>query len=280
MTTPPFRVGHFTDHDALTGCTVILFAHALPTAVDVRGGAPGTRETDLLIPGALVQVADAILLTGGSAFGLDAAQGVMTFLAEQARGVPTSAGPVPIVPAAVVFDLAVGRAAWPMAADARLACESAVPPGEIGTGRVGAGVGTTTNKLANDTRPGGFGIGRQSVDANEVWAFTVVNAAGSVGGDDPRSALLATSEEIDERSSTTLVSVVITGQVDDRTRRRCAVAAHDAMARCIRPCHTIWDGDVVFVSSEAGHDVPPSDVVRFSVATELAVEAAIQTAVQ
>jgi L-aminopeptidase/D-esterase-like protein len=280
MSAPAFRIGHYTDRDALTGCTVILFDHPLPTAVDARGGAPGTRETDLLAPGALVQVADAILLTGGSAFGLGAAQGVMTFLAEHGRGVSTSAGAVPIVPAAVVFDLAKGKPIWPTPDDALAASRSAVRPEIAEIGRVGAGVGTTMGKLAGSARPGGFGIGRQSVDDIDVWALAVVNAAGSIGGDDSRPSLLRSLGPMDQRSSTTLIAVVIAGSVDDRTRRRCAVSAHDGMARCIRPCHTIWDGDVAFVSSEPGVDTAITDVARFSIATELAVEAAIVAAVQ
>jgi L-aminopeptidase/D-esterase-like protein len=109
------KVGHWSDDDALTGCTVVLFDRSAPAIVDVRGGAPGTRETSLLGPGDLVQSLDAILLTGGSAFGLAAADGVMRFLREQGRGVQTAGGPVPIVPAAVVFDLSVGKPRTPSA---------------------------------------------------------------------------------------------------------------------------------------------------------------------
>lgn len=111
MPLPLFRVGHDTDLDAVTGCTVILFGYALPTLVDVGADAPGTRKTDLLMPGAIVQVADAILLTGGSAYGPGAAHGLMFYLADRGRGVPSSAGPVPTVPAAAVFDVAVGQTA-------------------------------------------------------------------------------------------------------------------------------------------------------------------------
>ena len=117
MTTPDspidVTIGHATDDDAQTGCTVLLFSVPALCAVDVRGGAPGTRETDVLQPGNLVQRADAILLTGGSAFGLAAADGVMSYLREQGRGFPTSAGPVPIVPAAEIFDLGVGNPVAP-----------------------------------------------------------------------------------------------------------------------------------------------------------------------
>jgi len=145
---------------------------------------------------------------------------------------------------------------------------------------VGGGTGATTNKMVGPPRAGGFGVASRRVGEVVVWAFTVVNAAGAVDGTDPREQLLAASPLLDDRSSTALVSVVILGPADDRTRRRCAVAAHDAMARRIVPCHTIWDGDVVFVSSEPGSDVAPADVVRYAVATEMAVEEAITVAVQ
>jgi L-aminopeptidase/D-esterase-like protein len=272
-------IGHYTDAAALTGCTVILFDRPLPTVVDVRGGSPGTRETDLLSPGALVGAADAILFTGGSALGLGAAQGVVEALRDEGRGVPTAGGPVPIVPAAVIYDLAVGRPVWPTANDARAACHAAVAPSRCEVGSVGAGTGATTNKLEGSPRRGGVGIASRAVDDVLVWVLAVVNAAGSVGGTDPRAQLLAASPDFADRSSTVLVAVVILGPADDRTRRRCAVAAHDGMARVIVPCHTIWDGDVVFVSSQHGNDVAPADVMRYSIATELAVEDAIRIAV-
>jgi len=276
----PFGVGHYTDEAALTGCTVILFDRALPTAVDIRGGAPGTRETDLLSPGALVGSVDAILLTGGSAYGLGAAQGVMDVLRERGRGLMTTAGPVPIVTAAVIYDLAMGEPAWPGPLDARAACDAVMESSLAEVGRVGAGTGATTNKMVCEPKAGGVGIASRRVGDIIVWACAVVNAAGAVDGSDPRGALLEASPILDDRSSTALVSVVIVGPADDRTRRRCAVAAHDAMARKIVPCHTIWDGDVVFVTSEDGSHVSPTEVTRLAVATELAVEAAIVTAVR
>ena len=275
-----FGIGHYTDEVALTGCTVILFDQARPTAVDIRGGAPGTRETDLLSPGTLVGSVDAILLTGGSSYGLGAAQGVMDVLRERGRGVMTTAGPVPIVTAAVIFDLAIGKPSWPGPLDARAACHAVVDPTVAEVGRVGAGTGATTNKMVGTPKPGGFGIASRRVGDVVVWACAVVNAAGAVDGSDPRGTLLENSPILDDRSSTALVSVVIVGPADDRTRRRCAVTAHDAMARKIVPCHTIWDGDVVFVTSDDEGHVNPAEVFRLAVATELAVEEAIVTAVR
>src|SRR5437870_5476304 len=151
--------GHWTDHNALTGCTVVLFDRLAPAVVDVRGGAPGTRETDLLAPGRLVRSVDAILLAGGSAFGLAAADGVMRYLREQDRGVSTPAGPVPIVPAAVIFDLAVGLPIAPNADAGYQACLSARPIGDLPRGRIGAGVGATTGKLlGGSAQRGGLGV--------------------------------------------------------------------------------------------------------------------------
>ena len=151
--------GHWTDRDALTGCTVLLFDRAAPAVVDVRGGAPGTRETDLLSPGSLVQSVDAIFLTGGSAFGLDAAGGVMKYLREKGRGVGTPAGPVPIVSAAVLYDLAVGEPVWPTADNAYDACRAAVSLADLPNGRIGAGTGATTQKMFSERPPMRGGTG-------------------------------------------------------------------------------------------------------------------------
>lgn len=284
-----FSVGHWTDPTARTGCTVILFDRLVPAVVDVRGGAPGTRETDLLAGDRLVGQADAILLTGGSAFGLAAADGVMRFLRERGRGFPTSAGPVPIVPSAVIFDLAVGQPVWPTADAGFAACQVAAPVTASGTGAIGAGAGATCRKLwsAKPPRPGGFGWATVEV-ANSValHAMAVVNAVGDIRDEewvDERSSLLTASPSaaLDERSATTLVSVVVDGECDHRTLRRLAISAHDAMARVIVPCHTLFDGDVVF-AAQTGRSIEfaPHDALQLSVATELAVEEAITIAVR
>src|SRR5438128_6287965 len=140
------RVGHWTNLEAATGCTVVLCEQGAVAGVDVRGAAPATRETDLLRPGSLVGRAHAILLTGGSAFGLAAATGVMRFLEERGAGFPTQAGPVPIVPAAALFDLSIGRSdVRPDAAAGYAACQAARE--EIEEGCVGAGTGATVAKL-------------------------------------------------------------------------------------------------------------------------------------
>src|SRR5215207_3101695 len=184
---PGIRVGHWTDLDAATGCTVVLCESGAIAGVDVRGAAPATRETDLLRPGSLVGRAHAILLSGGSAFGLDAATGVMRFLEERGKGYLTPAGPVPIVPASALFDLSIGRAdVRPDAAAGYAACSAATD--HFAQGCVGAGTGATVAKLNG---PGGAiksGIGTSSVtlpDGHRIGAVIAVNAVGAVF--DPRS---------------------------------------------------------------------------------------------
>jgi len=282
-----FGVGHWTDSLAGTGCTVVLFDRLVPTVVDVRGGAPGTRETDLLSSDRLVGQADAILLTGGSAFGLAAADGVMRFLRERNRGFQTAAGPVPIVPAAVIFDLGVGSPEWPIAECGYAACEAARPLADSGRGPIGAGTGATIRKLWPDQQPmpGGFGWATiHATDHTAVHAICIVNAVGDIKGEgspDSRGQLLTHAAPQDDRTSTTLVAVIVDGDADQRCLRRIAVSAHDGMARAIVPCHTLWDGDLVFVSQTgATSEISPPDTLRLTVAAELAVESAIRSAVE
>src|SRR4051794_17662028 len=173
-------VGHATDDANQTGCTVILFSRPALCAIDVRGGAPGTRETDLLAPGSLVQRVDAILLTGGSAFGLSAADGVMSYLRDQGRGFPTSAGPVPIVPAAVIFDLGIGNPVAPDASMGYAACERAMTVDEADWGSVGAGRGAAVANITGNPIPGGIGWSRLPFAGGSVTAIAVVNALGIV----------------------------------------------------------------------------------------------------
>lgn len=285
-----FTVGHDTDAEGRTGCTVVAFDRAVATVSDSRGGAPGTRETDALGPDRLVRRADAILLTGGSAMGLSAADGVVRALRERGRGYPTAGGPVPIVPAAVLFDLAVGRAVWPDAAAGRRALGSAVAAPVAETGPVGAGTGATTGGLFGVTRPGGIGIGRISLGADggdTVTAVVAVNAAGTVGdppvvGDRRAEWLAATATgsvggDVSPGENTTIGVVIVDAPADDLTLRRCAIAAHDGLARLIRPAHTLFDGDTFFVAALADGHPAPIDVVRLALATELAVEAAIRS---
>jgi L-aminopeptidase/D-esterase-like protein len=289
------RAGHWTDQDARTGCTVVLFERPAVTVADLRGGAPGTREVDLLGPGKLVRRADALLLTGGSAFGLAAADGVMRFLAGNDRGVQTRTGPVPIVPAAVIYDLAVGKATSPDAASGRHACESASSIDDLPTGQIGVGAGATTSKtggMEHSVR-GGIGVGRIQWSAGAVTVLCVVNAFGDVVEPTTGVPKLLPATQVDARrrllnqgpaevsagESTTLAIVLVDAPVDHSTLVLSTYAAHDAIAHAVRPCHTIFDGDIAFSVGLREGNVAPADAVSIAMATELAVEQAIMDAV-
>lgn len=289
------HVGHWTDREAVTGCTVALFDRSVLAAIDVRGGAPGTRETDVLGPGRLVQRVDAICITGGSAFGLAAADGMMRFLADQERGFPTEAGPVPIVPTAVIYDLGVGRPDAPDDEAGRLACLAAVPWPAAARGRVGVGTGATTSKLVGPRQRGGFGIGHCAYAGGAVLALAVVNACGDVVAPDSGQPILQPETALEERrrqlltgpgsnagygESTTIVVVAVDGPCDYPALTRCTIAAHDGMAHAIRPCHTIFDGDIAYAVALDEGTPSATEVLRLAVAAEVAVERAIVDAVR
>lgn len=253
---PGMRVGHWTDAARATGCTVLLPAEPGAVAgVDVRGSAPGTRETDLLAPTALVERVNAVCLAGGSAFGLAAADGVMRRLAERGIGFPTGARPVPIVPAAILFDLGVGDAnAFPDAEAgyaATLAAEA--NDGQL-EGRVGAGTGATVAKLRgrDAARPGGVGsAARRLPDGSTIGALVVNNAMGDVHARDGRPLAVAGDEDgaAPPAMNTTLVVLATDAPLDRAQCRKLSESGHDALARSIRPAHTMLDGDVVFTLS-------------------------------
>jgi L-aminopeptidase/D-esterase-like protein len=254
------RVGHWTNLVAATGCTVVLCEQAAAVGVDVRGAAPATRETDLLRPGSLVGRAHAILLTGGSAFGLDAATGVMRFLAERSIGIPTHAGAVPIVCAAAIFDLGIGRAdIRPDAAAGYSACEAA---GEsFAEGSVGAGTGATVAKMRgpDGAIKAGLGTaGRELDNGVRVGALVVVNAVGSVY--DPWTGKPLATPRSTERATpligenTTIGVIATNARLDSAAVNRLATLGHDGLARAIRPAHTLYDGDTLFALSLPGED--------------------------
>jgi L-aminopeptidase/D-esterase-like protein len=289
---PWFRIGHATNEPGRTGCTVILFGGLVPATVDVRGGAPGTRETALLESGRLVGRADAILLTGGSAFGLGAAEGVMRYLSEHGRGMPTSAVPVPIVPAAVIFDLANSQAVWPTADDGYQAAATTVPVTDAASGQIGAGTGATVAKLGDGSQSGGLGIASVDTGGMTVTAIVVVNAVGDVfepesgralavsndpdgSGRTGRDIVLASTASARAGENTSIGVVLIDAAADRDTLQRCCVAAHDALARCIVPAHTIFDGDTFFAAAREPGERSPTDTLAITVATEVAVERAI-----
>ena len=285
------RVGHWTDLDRRTGCTVVLLPDEGAVAgVDVRGAAPGTRETDLLEPSNQVHVVHALLLTGGSAFGLGAADGVMRRLEERGIGVPTPAGPVPIVPAAVLFDLAPEVRARPDADAGYRACVEAERGEPCRSGPLGAGTGATVGKLFGNPSPSGVGTAAIALPGGgTVSALVAVNAVGDVVDDDgsvlagPGSAgrLLAEGAPPPPIGTNTTLAVVATDVTLTKAQaHRLAVVAHDGFARSIRPVHTAYDGDTVFAVSTGRVDHDPATELVLQTAAAEVVAQAIRAAIR
>lgn len=254
------EVGHAQDDQALTGCTVILCRDGAVAGVDVRGGAPGTRETDLLNPVNMVEKIHAVVLAGGSAYGLDSATGVMRYLEEQNIGFDMGVARVPIVPAAILYDLGVGRAdARPDAAMGYRAAASASsrPPAE---GNVGAGAGASVGKIRGMKYASKAGIGTWSIKVQNivVGALVAVNAVGDVV--DPESGQLIAGLRSGKTlqamkrnqaraaiQSNTVIGVVATdARLTKAGATKVAQMAQDGLARAIRPAHTMYDGDTIF----------------------------------
>lgn len=254
---PGIRVGHDTQLEAGTGCTVILCDTPAVAGVDVRGGAPATRETDLLRPMHMVERVHAILLTGGSAFGLDAASGVMRYLEEHHIGFDVGIARVPIVPAAAIFDLAVGSATIrPDAAAGYRACQQATADA-VAQGTVGAGTGATVGKTAGLLFIAKGGIGSASTqlaDGTRVGAIVAVNAFGDIMDLQTQQSIAGASKPVTEQStpqanplSNTTIAVVATdATLSKEETNKIAQMAHNGLARAIRPAHTLFDGDTVF----------------------------------
>jgi L-aminopeptidase/D-esterase-like protein len=275
-------LGHWTNPQSTSGCSVILFDVLTPAAVDVRGGAPGTRETDLLSSGKAVRAVDAIVLTGGSAFGLAAADGVMRFLRERDRGYSTAAGPVPIVSAAVIFDLRQESIDLPDARAGYHACQHASQLPEEFAGRVGGGAGATIRKLWGPEHmlPGGLGISTVQTAFGSVTAVLVLNAAGGpVRESDPgkfsRQALFAGNLMQETRESTAIGTIVVEAPSDHTLLERCAISAHDGLTRSVSPAHTVFDGDVFFAAGLNPGSPDRGAYLAVPTATEVAVEQAI-----
>lgn len=302
------RVGHYQrlDPDAslgagwASGVTVILTPPGTVGAVDCRGGAPGTRETDLMDPANTVRFVDAVLLAGGSAFGLAAADGVMRFLEEHERGVAMDGGVVPIVPAAVIFDLPVGGWQCRPTAEFGYAACAAATDGQLAVGTVGAGVGARAGALK-----GGVGTASRTLPSGvTVGAIAVVNAAGEVVDRttglpwmtdlirefglrpppaeqvDALAQLPYPSDPVDKPLNTVIAVVATDAALSAAACRRVAIAAHDGLARSIRPAHTPVDGDTVFVLATGAVEVPPATdaPAAFSPETRLATEVGIAAA--
>lgn len=283
-----FRVGHWTHPAGRTGCSVVLADDPALAVVDVRGGAPGTRETSLLEEGRAVQHVNAVLLTGGSAFGLAAADGVVRWLREQGRGFPTGSIPVPIVSAAVLFDLQGDDPVWPDQAAGYDAASTAISDGWI-SGKIGAGAGATVAKLLERTgQPSGLGAAKLATSAGSVAALIAVNAVGEVVRTEENVGRDATTledrilngEEPASRQgeNTTIGVVVVDAQLSRDDLVRIGIAAHDGLARAIHPAHTLFDGDTFFVLGRTEGKLDSRDLLQLSVATQRVVMHAIANA--
>ena len=283
-------VGHATNLTARTGCTVVLCPAGATVGVDVRGAAPGTRETEALRPGRLVQKAHAVLLTGGSAFGLDAAGGVVQYLEEQNVGFPAGSVRVPIVPAAVIFDLGVGAAnVRPDKEMGYQACLNATDEPVV-MGTVGAGTGATVGKAPGVTSsPGGVGSACMRLDSGLiVAAIVVVNALGNVvhprtgeilvGGKENDNFVDITERLLDanlvQGTNTTIGVVATNATLSPAEVHRVAEMAHDGMARAIRPAHTMFDGDTLFALATGSHTGSSVNTVGI-LAAEVVAEAIV-----
>jgi L-aminopeptidase/D-esterase-like protein len=299
-------VGHAVTGGRLTGCTVILTgSHGAVASVDVRGAAPGTRETELLAAENLVERVHAIVLTGGSAFGLDAASGVMRWLDEKGIGLDTGYGKVPIVPAAVLFDLPMVRVgddpkARPNAELGYAACESANAMDDS-QGNVGAGAGATVGKLFGIDRAMKGGLGQASVQVGPwiVSALVVCNAVGDVI--DPAtghviagvrqsvsSKVLGDTQEMLLRgdklqrvlpgTNTTIGVIATNAKLSKAQTKRLAMSAHDGLARAVRPAHTPFDGDTLFALATGEVSDSPDLVLLNVMAAEATTRAIVNAA--
>ena len=262
------KVGHYTDTEGITGCTVVLCEQGAVGGVDVRGSAPGTRETDLMRPVNLVERVHAVVLTGGSAYGLDAASGVMRWLEEREIGFDVGVGVVPIVPAAVLFDLAIGDPAARPNADAGYQACQAAADGPVTEGCCGAGTGATVGKLLGPKFATKAGLGTASVRIGKgvvVGAVVVVNAFGDVVDPQDGRIIAGTRSPVGGGfantvkrmqgtlgqtvlgiAHTTLAVVATNAYLTKEGANKVAQMAHDGLARTIRPAHTMFDGDTVF----------------------------------
>jgi L-aminopeptidase/D-esterase-like protein len=255
---PNIRVGHDTNLEAGTGCTVIICDTPAIGGVDVRGGAPATRETDLLRPLHMVEEVHAILLTGGSAFGLDAASGVMRYLEEHNIGFDVGVAKVPIVPAAAIFDLGFGSASIrPDAAAGYRACEQATSQ-PVAQGNVGAGAGATVGKLLGPGFMMKGGLGSASMrmdDGTLVAAIVVVNALGDIIDPQTQQVIAGTRNPMggfiasNPFGNTTIAVVATSASLSKDATNKVAQMAHNGLAQVIRPAHTMFDGDTVFALS-------------------------------
>jgi L-aminopeptidase/D-esterase-like protein len=278
------EVGHWTDTGAATGCTVVSLPEPNVVACEVRGAAPGTRETALLATGMRVEQCQALLLTGGSAFGLAAADGVVAGLVADDRGYDTGVVKVPIVPAAVIFDISEGSPdRRPGAKEGRAAYE-ARSSAAVSVGRVGAGTGATAAKWRGfeNRVPGGLGSAVRQVGDALVGALVVANPVGDVFSIDGSSLTGGFHEPgppeffPPDQTNSTLIVVATDARLTRVELTRVLVRAHDALAVCVRPAHTRFDGDVAFAVSCGDRD---AGVDAVSEAAFGSIAAAIENAI-
>jgi L-aminopeptidase/D-esterase-like protein len=296
-------VGHYTDQEAATGCTVVICPQGAVAGVDVRGSAPGTRETDLLDPINMVPLVHAILLSGGSAYGLDAAGGVMCWLEERKIGFDVRVGVVPIVPAAILFDLTIGRPDVRPGPEAGYAACQAASTDPVAEGNVGAGTGATVGKLFGPdwaTKTGLGAASRQLASGVTVAAMVAVNALGDIV--DPNNGQIVAGTRSPDGSgfantlermhgdlsqtlfglvqNTTLAVVATDATLTKPAAAKMAQMAHDGLAQTIRPVHTMLDGDVVFALGTGQAGVAVDVSVLGAVAASVLAEAVLRAATQ
>jgi L-aminopeptidase/D-esterase-like protein len=293
FTVEGFRLGHWTHPDRVTGCTVIVADRLSPAAVKVSGGSPGTRETALLSAGRVVQGVDAILLTGGSAFGLAAADGVVGWLSEQGRGFPTRAIPVPIVSSAVIFDLTREKLSWPGREEGYRAVASA--DAAWYGGNIGAGAGATVSKSLGRSQAirSGAGIAQISTRAGTVSAIVINNAYGDVvddasgelltspgGHGRSTESILFQSHAVESPGENTVIGVVA---VDRSVSHNCLVqmcrAGTSGIARVVRPANTPSDGDTIFAVGTDHGEVSTADGLLLAAGAQAVVARATRNAV-
>lgn len=277
------QVGHWTDDHHQTGCTVILLPEGTVGSGEVRGGAPATREFALLEPTKMMPRLDAVVLTGGSAFGLASADGVVDFCAEHDRGFETPVAKVPIVVAMALYDLATGDAlVRPSAREGRLAALDARDD-ECAIGRHGAGTGATVGKWKGKdaARPGGLGVAIAQRDEVIVAAIVAVNAAGDIDDGSAAAAIAAGTfswpapiETIAANENTTIGVIVTNGRIDKVGCQLIAQSGHDGLARALFPAHTRGDGDALVAAATQVVDASV-DVVR--ILAVVAVERAVRS---
>lgn len=308
---PAFRCGHAHNTAVATGCTVFIAPEGAVCGVDVRGGGPATRETDLLRPENMIETVHAVVLSGGSAFGLAASSGVMDDLAERGIGFQVGTAHVPIVTSACLFDLLVGENSHPDAAMGRAACIQAFSQTEatlLAEGNVGAGCGATVGKLIGSDRAMKAGLGIWGIRAGDlvVCAVVAVNALGSICNEegtwiagcrndagqvmdplDSFALMVSTSSSETSRTTApasgpcpnTTIGVILTNaRITKAQATKTSSTVHDAYARAIKPVHTLNDGDAVFTLASGDVDAEP-DVVSI-LATEVMQKAIVRAATQ